>query len=53
MEGEPEYLTENPPFERPYGWAWLLLLHAELASWDDEDAGDVGRAPGTGYRARE
>ena len=38
MEGELEYLTENASFERPYGWAWLLLLHAELASWDDEDA---------------
>ncbi len=38
LEGELEYLTENAAFERPYGWAWLLLLHAELASWDDEDA---------------
>ena len=38
MEGELEYLTENAAFERPYGWAWLLLLHAELATWDDEDA---------------
>ena len=38
MEGELAYLTENPAFERPYGWAWLLLLHAELASWDDSDA---------------
>ena len=38
MEGELEYLTENSAFERPYGWAWLLLLHAELATWDDEDA---------------
>ena len=40
MEGELEYLTENPSFERPYGWAWLLLLHAELATWDDEDASE-------------
>ena len=38
LEGELEYLTENAAFERPYGWAWLLLLHAELASWDDADA---------------
>ncbi len=38
LEGELEYLTENAAFERPYGWAWLLLLHAELATWDDEDA---------------
>ena len=35
LEGELEYLSENPSFERPYGWAWLLLLHGELASWDD------------------
>ena len=38
MEGELQYLTDNPAFERPYGWAWLLLLHAEFASWDDPDA---------------
>jgi hypothetical protein len=25
-------------FERPYGWAWLLKLRAELALWDDPDA---------------
>ena len=24
-------------FERPYGWAWLLMLAAELARHDDED----------------
>ena len=24
--------------ERPYGWAWLLTLHVELATWDDPDA---------------
>lgn len=35
LEGELEYLSENPSFERPYGWAWLLLLHGEVASWDD------------------
>ena len=38
LEGELEYLSENPSFERPYGWAWLLLLHGELASWGDPDA---------------
>ncbi len=38
MAGELQYLTDNPSFERPYGWAWLLLLHAEFASWDDPDA---------------
>lgn len=25
-------------FERPYGWAWLLQLAAELHAWDDADA---------------
>jgi hypothetical protein len=25
-------------FERPYGLAWLLQLHAELAGWDDPQA---------------
>lgn len=25
-------------FERTYGWAWLLKLHAELRSWDDPAA---------------
>ncbi len=40
MQGELEYLAANPTFERPYGWVWLLLLHAELASWDDPQAQD-------------
>ncbi len=35
LAGELEYLTDNPSFERPYGWVWLLLLHGELAAWDD------------------
>ncbi len=26
------------PFERPYGWAWLLKLAQELHGWDDPDA---------------
>jgi len=38
MAGELQYLTDNPSFERPYGWAWLLLLQGELASWEDSDA---------------
>jgi hypothetical protein len=32
-------LPRNRTFERPYGWAWLLRLAAELHGWDDEDAG--------------
>jgi hypothetical protein len=27
----------QPAFERPYGWAWLLQLAAELSDWDDPD----------------
>ena len=37
---EVAYLEENPGFEKPYGWAWLLHLAAELSLWDD----DRGRA---------
>ena len=29
-------------YERPYGWAWLLQLAAELATWDDPH-GDARR----------
>ena len=27
------YLSANPSFERPYGWAWLTQLHAELLAF--------------------
>jgi hypothetical protein len=27
----------HAPFERPYGWAWLLMLQAELARHTDDD----------------
>ena len=40
MQGELAYLTENPVFERPYGWVWLLLLHAELEAWGDAEASE-------------
>ena len=29
---------ESRGFERPYGWAWLLKLAAELKTWDDPRA---------------
>ena len=32
---EVAYFEEHPTFERPYGWAWLLRLAAELHLWDD------------------
>ena len=40
LKGEIEFFKAdaNKTFERPYGWAWLLRLHAELKSWDDPDA---------------
>ncbi|RJO74054.1 MAG: DUF2891 domain-containing protein [Myxococcales bacterium] len=31
-------LSHTKLFERPYGWAWLLRLQAELLTWDDPDA---------------
>ncbi|HSU13455.1 DUF2891 domain-containing protein [Longimicrobium sp.] len=42
VAAEVSYLHEDPlrkGFERPYGWAWLLMLAAELA----RDASDAGR----------
>jgi hypothetical protein len=33
---EADYLRAHPTFERPYGWAWLLMLTAESARHDDE-----------------
>ena len=30
IAGELAYFEENPRFERPYGWAWLLALHGTL-----------------------
>lgn len=37
---EVEYLEENESFEKPYGWAWLLHLAAELHLWDTNRAAD-------------
>ena len=28
----------NGSFERTYGWAWILKLHQELLSWEDQEA---------------
>jgi hypothetical protein len=38
LEAEASYLRERPSFERTYGWAWLLKLADEIASWTDPDA---------------
>ncbi|WP_436495729.1 DUF2891 domain-containing protein [Actinokineospora sp. HUAS TT18] len=31
---EAGFFADGTPWERPYGWAWLLLLDAELRTWD-------------------
>jgi hypothetical protein len=38
VAGEVDHLDENPGFEEPYGWSWLLRLAAELHLWDDPRA---------------
>ncbi len=38
VEREVGYFEDNETFEKPYGWAWLLRLAAELHLWDDERA---------------
>jgi Protein of unknown function (DUF2891) len=40
LKAEADYFTrpESKPFERPYGWAWLLKLAEELHGWDEADA---------------
>ncbi|WP_119813870.1 DUF2891 domain-containing protein [Halalkaliarchaeum desulfuricum] len=35
---EVDHFEENPSFEKPYGWAWLLRLAAELHLWEEEPA---------------
>ena len=46
LRGEVEYFArkEARPFERPYGWAWLLKLAEELQGWDDPDAKEWSKA---------
>ena len=40
IDAERAYLArpESRSFERTYGWAWMLKLAEELASWSDADA---------------
>jgi hypothetical protein len=40
LKAETDYFArpDSKPFERPYGWAWLLKLVQELKDWDDADA---------------
>ncbi len=39
IAAEVDYLAQanRKSFERTYGWAWLLQLHLELATWKDRD----------------
>lgn len=37
LEGELAFFKDAGNFERPYGYASLLKLHAELASWKDPE----------------
>ena len=41
IKTEAEYFSKYQVakgFERTYGWAWLLQLDAELASWENSQA---------------
>jgi hypothetical protein len=38
IAGEVEFFKQAKAFERPYGYAWLLKLHAELSTWNDPEA---------------
>jgi hypothetical protein len=38
FEGELAFFKDAGNFERPYGYAWLLRLQAELAMWKDAEA---------------
>ena len=39
LQGEFAFFEERARagFERPFGWAWLLRISAELQDWEDED----------------
>ena len=38
LDGEVAFFKDAGAFERPYGYAWLLTLGAELQTWDDAQA---------------
>src|SRR5262245_33269361 len=38
LAGEIPHLQGAGQFERPYGYAWILKLSAEIADWQDPDA---------------
>lgn len=38
IAGEVAFFKQAKNFEKPYGYAWLLKLHAELRTWNDPEA---------------
>ncbi len=38
IAGEVTFFKQAKNFEKPYGYAWLLKLHAELRTWNDPEA---------------
>ena len=46
VAGEVAWFDDRETFERPYGWAWLLALAAELDRWNDPRATRWGDALG-------
>ncbi|SEB50253.1 DUF2891 family protein [Terriglobus roseus] len=38
IAGELQFFKQAKQFEKPYGYAWLLKLHAELRTWNDPEA---------------
>lgn len=43
LQAELAYFRANATFERPYGWAWLLKLHAELLRLGEQRWSDATR----------
>ncbi|WP_213806727.1 DUF2891 family protein [Granulicella sp. dw_53] len=41
IAGELEFFKQAKAFEKPYGYAWLLKLDAELKTWNDPDAAKI------------
>lgn len=41
IAGELDFFKQAKAFERPYGYAWLLKLYAEVKTWNDPDAAKV------------
>ena len=54
VAGELAYLARpgTAGFERPYGWAWLLMLQAELEQHADERWGDILRPLARAFEQR-